>query len=197
MSAPRHPLERAVDEAIRKLAALQRRNGPGPPPLTQLVNQLPRIAARAVSPGPANDGFPPSTLGGGGGGSGLTSPEAAVESMLGRKGRSPHDPVAQHGHRCATRFMNAVIELYGAVDAAAAFNALAEDAPLDVPSCESCARALPQPPAPEHWGDVGGRLHRPMHLCGDCYQFVFRRGELPTEEQVRWHAHHGRWQVRA
>lgn len=52
--------------------------------------------------------------------------------------------------------------------------------------CESCQRvgAWAEVLA---FGDVKGNLEHPMGLCRWCYDFVGRRGELPTRDQLRRH----------
>lgn len=70
---------------------------------------------------------------------------------------------------------------------------LLSDAPVVPNCCAVCAAAgLEVSPdrlshAPQRFGTVGGRVEVDTHLCGACYQFVFRNGVVPTPEQVLHH----------
>lgn len=65
----------------------------------------------------------------------------------------------------------------------------------DVQFCEACADAGVRHPWDRYARDLRG-LVMPVHLCEGVYQFVSKRGRLPSGEEARYYAEKGRWKIR-
>lgn len=197
---PSSPLARAALDALDRLDALQRRGDKTPPPVAVLRRRLTTALTRLEAGRPIPDGLNRS------GGSRrrldaddlddvrLTPTEAAANAR-GFSNR-PNDPVHQHGYRAASELIRAITSLDNCLAALDALDRLTDEAPIDTPACELCAGVLTNPRPWEHYGDVGGRLPKPMHLCKPHRQYVEDRGAPPTPEQTRHHDTTGRWRIR-
>lgn len=153
------------------------------------------------------DGFPGSTLGGGGGAGSLVDPErpelgtvklTSVESAV--AGRITPRTDAHH-RRTISAYSLLESSLRQLEQATTLLDEMDEDR-KKVPSpsgCELCMAAGVtdggKPIAWDHKGTVGGKLDVEMHLCKAHHRYVDRHGEVPTPEQTRWHDQHGSWRV--
>jgi hypothetical protein len=60
--------------------------------------------------------------------------------------------------------------------------------------CECCQRAgLPE--ASSTFSTCAGRLDRKWRLCEACRLFITRYDRIPSVDELRNHAHTGRWRV--
>lgn len=144
------------------------------------------------------DGYPASTLTGGGGNE-LTSVESAAERRI--AGTARGDKIRNHLEHAVGFLEQAAASTGALTNRLDAIDQLIDPDTIDRKVCESCAQGAPNPQAPEHYGSVNGRLTRPMHLCGPCYDFVFRyeprdQARLPTVDELKQHDLTGRWRAR-
>lgn len=142
------------------------------------------------------DGYPSTTMSGGGG-SELTS----VESAASRRIAGTKDEVRNALERAC-----GYLEQF-ATSGGAFINSLEKAEKLMNPDketvvtiCDSCGMS-PNPRPPEHYGTVNGRLTESKNLCGACYDFVARfeprtESRLPSEEEILRHHLTGRWRAR-
>jgi hypothetical protein len=145
------------------------------------------------------DGYPSSTMPGGGGGAELTSVESAAERRI----AGTKDSVRAHLEHAYGYLEQAAISqgaLGNRLDAAER-EMSPDPSMVDVKVCESCAQGAPEPRRPEHYGTVNGRLPVNTHLCGACYDFVQRyeprnEARLPSVEEIAQHHLTGRWRAR-
>lgn len=148
------------------------------------------------------DGYPSSTLGGDGGGSELTSVEAAAEARIEGVRDRYHDNTQE-----AVAHLLELVNHEGALEHRLDnLDQLAGTDPnLKQPATCACCTGIRRDPRTVYaTGTVGDRLDRAMSLCRDCYSAVeqsakggTRAGRLPTAEQIRWHDDHGRWRLRS
>lgn len=139
------------------------------------------------------DGYPTSTMPGGGNGGGLTSVEAAVETLV--FGRPERDQLRDHLVH-ALDFLDEAVRSVGAfANRLTAIDRLVTPPASRTKHCEGCLPAGIQH-SWDHYGDVGQRLDKPLQLCSEVYQFVVRNGRLPSEEELRKHATTGRWRLK-
>lgn len=154
------------------------------------------------------DGFKSSHKAGGGrGGSELTSVESAAQQRAWPSGKRERDIVAEHVEQMVGFLEQATSSAQAMGTRCTAVEKTAEDAPELGRCCEWHQAAGIVVEGDLVYGDMGGRLPRPMDLCSACRGFgddVLRgkrrpqnEGEiLPTHDQVCHHHETGRWRIR-
>jgi hypothetical protein len=179
----RSPLARAALDSLADLDKLDR---------TKLRNTIVEALHRFEAGHPRRDGFPG---GGPGGGGELTGVESAADARS--FGRAPKDQVHQQTTRAAQHLIAGVGGLLETIAALKVLAKLLEDAPLDSPACSMCIEhGLPEPRGWDHYGDVGGRLPVPAHLCNLHRWFIEDNGRAPTAAESLNHYQRGTWKIR-
>lgn len=177
------PLSRAVVDALDDLDKLDR---------AKLRNTIVEALHRFETGTTTRDGH---KGGGEGGGGELTAVESAAEARS--FGRKQRDPVHQQTTRAAQHLVHGVGGLLEAIAALKVLAALLDEAPLDSPACGMCIEhGLPEPRGWDHYGDVGGRLPVPTHLCNLHRWFIEDNGRAPTPAESLNHYQRGTWKIR-
>lgn len=101
----------------------------------------------------------------------LTSVEAAADARGFRPGQP--DDLHQHLVIVLARLRRMADDAKVLTDQLNEIDRLTNNAD-DPELCESCNRAGVRADS-AHYGDVVGRINRPMRLCDDCYMHVYRR----------------------
>lgn len=158
----------------------------------KLEKRLLDALSRNRGPRSEADGYPTSVGQGGPGGSELTSVESAAEARIaGRR-----DQQLEHVAYAIAALDKQVQHLDHLERRLRLIESQTLGAPVEPKNCEACAKANIKN-TPAHFGSLGGRLKREMHLCVDCYAFANRTGRVPSVEELEHHERTGRWKVRA
>lgn len=131
------------------------------------------------------DGYPTSSNGGRRGNNPLTSVEAAAARLA----RPERDPLNENLTQALGYLHQAVASINALQHRVANLVQL-----MGVPQPIRCEVLLDADA--DHYGDVGGRLHRPHHLSRAAYDFVVSRGRLPSEAEREEYRRYGTWQRR-
>jgi hypothetical protein len=163
--------------------------------LEQRAAQLLDRHRRVLAAGRGHDGFPAGTMGGGGGGSELTSVESASDARVFGRGLEP-DRFERDCERVFDLLQQAASSLGGAVNLLDRLDgqAVADD-PDPEPRCELCGQAgLDRDPA--RYARALEGLPHPMWVCQPHYDFVAKHQATPTPDQTRHHDESGSWRIR-
>jgi hypothetical protein len=140
------------------------------------------------------DGYPTSTAPGSGGGSELTSVEAAAEFLcFSKREADEHRALLEQAVGYAQQLLFSMRAMRRHLDGIAR---LTNPTDLNPPkSCEWCKEAGITRDW-DHRTNLDGLLPRETHLCGAHYNYAYKRGEKPSAEQTQHHDKTGTWRVR-
>lgn len=143
------------------------------------------------------DGYPTSTLGGNGGGSGTSDPTSVAYQA---REDARHDRLRSCTETAVRALIDAAAKVATCEKQLRNIADIVADAPITPKGCDLCTDArLEQDGAPipwDHKGNVGGRLTRDLFLCGPHYYFVYNHGYEPTSDQTRHWWATGAWKIR-
>lgn len=137
------------------------------------------------------DGYPAATIGPGGSSGSTSSP---VESATFARERPNRDEVDRAAREVLAAFVMILDGINRADNAWRTVGHRSTGEQQGEP-CESCKRAG-LPSVSTRFGSVAGKLDRKWRLCDACRDFVKHYERVPTVDELRHHAHTGKWRVR-